>query len=122
MDNKKLDKIFAALSDSTRRGILVRLASGEASVLELARPFQMSQPAISKHLKVLEDADLISTQVDGQRRLRELKTEPLVQAVDWIERNREIWEQNYQRLDFLLEQLKKNSLVKGTKKRKSKKD
>jgi DNA-binding transcriptional ArsR family regulator len=112
---KQLDKIFAALSDSTRRGILARLAAGSASVSELAEPFKMSQPAISKHLKVLQDADLISSQADGQRRLRELRTEPLIQAVTWIEKYREVWEANYQRLDVLLEELKNSPTKKKTK-------
>lgn len=102
---EQLDRVFAALSDSTRRGILARLAKGSASVAELAEPFKVSQPAISKHLKVLQDADLISSQIDGQRRLRELRTEPLIQAVTWIEKYREVWEASYQRLDALLEEL-----------------
>jgi DNA-binding transcriptional ArsR family regulator len=122
MRNEQLDKVFAALSDSTRRAILAKLATGSASVSELAEPFNMSQPAISKHLKVLQDADLISSQMDGQRRLRELKTEPLLQAVKWIEKYREIFETNYQRLDTLLEELKNDSNQKKSKqKRKPKK-
>ena len=72
---------------------------------ELAEPFNMSQPAISKHLKILQEARLISTQADGQRRLRALRTEPLVQAVTWIEKYREMWEESYQRLDALLDEL-----------------
>jgi DNA-binding transcriptional ArsR family regulator len=95
-----------ALADPTRRAILARLATGEASVAELAEPFDMSQPAISKHLKVLERAGLISVAVDAQRRLRKLEAQPLEEAVDWIERYREIWEANYQRLDALLEDIK----------------
>lgn len=106
MKEEQLDKIFSALADSTRRGILARLASGSASVAELAEPFQVSQPAISKHLKVLQEADLISSQIDGQRRLRELRTEPLIQAVNWIEKYRKAWEANYQMLDALLEEMK----------------
>lgn len=105
MKEAQLDRIFAALSDSTRRGILARLAKGSASVNELAEPFKVSQPAISRHLKVLQDAGLISSQIDGQRRLRELRTEPLVQAEAWIEKYREVWEANYRRLDALLEEL-----------------
>lgn len=105
MKEAQLNKIFAALSDSTRRGILARLAKGSASVNELAEPFKVSQPAISRHLKVLQDAGLISSQIDGQRRLRELRTEPLVQAEAWIEKYREVWEANYRRLDALLEEL-----------------
>jgi DNA-binding transcriptional ArsR family regulator len=106
MNHMELDKIFAALSDSTRRAILAKLAMGEASVSDLAKPFKLTQPAISKHLKILQDANLVSTQVDGQRRLKELKTKPLILAVKWIEKYREIWEGNYQRLDTLLEELK----------------
>jgi len=103
--SERLDLTFAALADPTRRAILARLATGEASVQELARPFDMSQPAISKHLKVLERAGLISVDVDAQRRPRRLETKRLEEAADWIERYREIFEQNYQRLDALLEEL-----------------
>jgi DNA-binding transcriptional ArsR family regulator len=101
----RLDATFAALADPTRRAILARLATGAASVSELAAPFDISQPAISKHLKVLERAGLISTGVDAQRRPRRLEPQRLEEAVHWIERYREIWEQNYQRLDALLEEL-----------------
>ncbi len=101
-----LDLTFAALADPTRRAILARLATGEASVQELAEPFEMSQPAISKHLKVLERAGLISVDIDAQRRPRRLEPARLKDAVDWIERYREIFEQNYQRLDALLDELK----------------
>jgi DNA-binding transcriptional ArsR family regulator len=103
---ERLDLTFAALADPTRRAILARLAAGEASVQELAEPFAMSQPAISRHLKVLERAGLISSGVDAQRRPRRLEPQRLQEAVDWIERYRELWEQNYQRLDALLEELK----------------
>jgi len=103
--SERLDLTFAALADATRRAILARLATGEATVTELAEPFEMSQPAISKHLKVLERAGLISMDVDAQRRPRKLEPKRLQQAVDWIERYREIFEQNYQRLDALLEEL-----------------
>ena len=102
----RLDLTFAALADPTRRAILARLATGEASVQELAEPFEMSQPAISKHLKVLERAGLISVDIDAQRRPRRLEPKRLDEAVDWIERYRELFEQNYQRLDALLEELK----------------
>jgi DNA-binding transcriptional ArsR family regulator len=102
----RLDLTFAALADPTRRAILARLATGEASVQELAEPFDMSQPAISKHLKVLERAGLISVDIDAQRRPRRLEPKRLEQAVNWIERYREIFEQNYQRLDALLDELK----------------
>lgn len=103
-----LDATFAALADPTRRAILARLASGEASVMQLAEPFAMSQPAISKHLKVLERAGLISSGQDAQRRPRRLEAKPLAQAIDWLERYREIWEANFQRLDALLVELKSN--------------
>jgi len=102
---ERLDLTFAALADPTRRAILARLATGEATVTELAAPFEMSQPAISKHLKVLERAGLISMGVDAQRRPRKLEPKRLKEAVDWIERYREIFERNYQRLDALLEEL-----------------
>ena len=102
----RLDLTFAALADPTRRAILARLATGKASVQELAEPFEMSQPAISKHLKVLERAELISVDIDAQRRPRRLEPKRLAEAVDWIERYREIFEQNYQRLDALLDELK----------------
>jgi DNA-binding transcriptional ArsR family regulator len=102
----RLDLTFAALADPTRRAILARLATGEASVQELVEPFEMSQPAISKHLKVLERAGLVSVDIDAQRRPRRLEPKRLEEAVDWIERYREIFEQNYQRLDALLEELK----------------
>ena len=104
-NSEHLDLTFAALADPTRRAILARLATGEATVTELAEPFEMSQPAISKHLKVLERAGLISMDVDAQRRPRKLEPRRLGEAVDWIERYREIFEQNYQRLDALLEEL-----------------
>jgi DNA-binding transcriptional ArsR family regulator len=103
--SQRLDATFAALADPTRRAILARLALGEASVSELAEPFKMSQPAISKHLKVLERAGLISTGQDAQRRPRRMESEPLIEATDWIERYRQIWEANYSRLDTLLSQL-----------------
>lgn len=101
----RLDLTFAALADPTRRAILARLASGEATVTELAEPFEISQPAISKHLKVLERAGLISVDIDAQRRPRKLEPRRLAEAVDWIERYRKVFEQNYQRLDALLEQM-----------------
>jgi len=101
-----LDTIFAALADPTRRAILARLATGEATVTELAEPFAMSQPAISKHLKVLERAGLVSRGRDAQRRPCRLEVEPLVEATAWIEHYRRIWGANYQRLDDLLDELK----------------
>jgi DNA-binding transcriptional ArsR family regulator len=102
----QLDATFSALADPTRRAILARLAEGEATVSELAAPFDLSQPAISKHLKVLERAGLIASSRDGQRRPRRLEPEPLDAVTDWIEHHRQIWEENYQRLDSLLEELK----------------
>jgi DNA-binding transcriptional ArsR family regulator len=97
-----LDATFAALADPTRRAILARLASGVASVAELAAPFDMSQPAISKHLRVLERAGLISRGRDAQRRPRRLEAKPLAQASAWLERYREFWEERFQQLDALL--------------------
>src|SRR5437899_3351828 len=102
----RLDATFAALADPTRRAILARLASGQASVLELARPLAMSQPAISKHLKVLERAGLISRGRDAQRRPRRLEAQRLAEATRWLQRYRRFWEGRYQRLDALLERLK----------------
>src|SRR5687768_18253429 len=95
----RLDATFLALADPTRRAILARLAQGEASVNELAEPFAMSQPAISKHLKMLERAGLVSVGQEGQRRPRRMETKPLEEASVWIERYREIWESNFERLD-----------------------
>ena len=106
MTAEQLDTTFAALADPTRRAILARLASGEASVGELAEPFAMSQPAISKHLKVLERAGLISRGRDAQRRPRRLEARRLAEATKWLEAYREIWEANYQRLDALLDEMK----------------
>jgi DNA-binding transcriptional ArsR family regulator len=102
----QLDATFSALADPTRRAILARLASGEASVQELAAPFAMSQPAISKHLKVLERAGLVSRGQDAQRRPRRLEAAPLADATGWLEKYRKFWEGNYERLDAVLEQLK----------------
>jgi DNA-binding transcriptional ArsR family regulator len=101
-----LDATFAALADPTRRAILARLASGEASVMELAEPFAMSQPAISKHLKVLERAGLITRGRDAQRRPCRIEAQPLAEASQWIETYRQFWESNFQRLDGLLDELK----------------
>jgi len=103
---QQLDATFAALADPTRRAILARLATGEASVAELAEPFAMSQPAISKHLKVLEKAGLIRRGRDAQRRPARIDAKPLQEANMWIERYRELWEANYARLDGLLDELK----------------
>ena len=100
-----LDATFAALADPTRRAILRRLVGGDASVTELAKPFSMSQPAISKHLKVLERAGLVSRGRDAQRRPVRLQAKPLAEANQWIEEYRQLWETNYQRLDALLAEL-----------------
>ena len=102
---ERLNVTFAALADPTRRAILARLSRGQASVNELARPFAMSQPAISKHLKVLERAGLISRSRDAQRRPRRLEARRLAEADAWLERYRRFWEQSYGRLDTLLDQL-----------------
>jgi len=102
----QLNATFMALADPTRRAILARLASGEASVTELAEPFAMTQPAISKHLKVLERAGLISHQRDAQRRPRRLEAKPLAEAAEWLENYRKHWEAAFERLDLLLEELK----------------
>jgi DNA-binding transcriptional ArsR family regulator len=101
-----LDATFAALADPTRRAILVRLVSGEATVTELAAPFDMSQPAVSKHLKVLERAGLVSRGRDAQRRPCRLEARPLKAATDWLENYRGYWEESYQHLDALLDELK----------------
>jgi DNA-binding transcriptional ArsR family regulator len=98
----RLDLTFAALADPTRRAILARLASGDASVNELAEPFDMSQPAISKHLKVLERAGLITRGRDAQRRPRRLEPKPLAEATEWLEHYRQFWEDSFKRLDAVL--------------------
>ena len=104
--SKRLDATFAALADPTRRAILARLASGEASVTELVKPFAMSQPAISKHLKVLEHAGLISRGRDAQRRPCRIEAKPLAEANGWLEGYRQFWEGSFQRLDALLDEMK----------------
>ncbi len=101
-----LDFTFATLADPTRRAILARLASGEASVKELAEPFEMSQPAISKHLKVLERAGLISRGRDAQRRPARIEGKPLAEVADYVERYRRFWEEGFGRLDEYLQELK----------------
>src|SRR5882762_10510843 len=106
MPGDRLDATFAALADPTRRAILARLASGEASVQELAEPFAMSQPAISKHLKVLERAGLVSSGQDAQRRPRRLEAAPLAEATQWLESYRKFFEARFERLDALLEVMK----------------
>jgi len=101
--SEQLDATFIALSDPTRRAILTRLMTGEASVNELAEPFSISQPAVSKHLKILERAGLVSRSADGTRRPVKIEAAPMKAAVDWLEKYRKFWEISYQRLDALLE-------------------
>jgi DNA-binding transcriptional ArsR family regulator len=111
MDNSvsnRLDATFLALADPTRRALLARLARGEASVTELSAPFEMSQPAISKHLKMLERAGLISAGQDAQRRPRRIEGKPLAEARAWLEQYRDIWEANFERLDHLLKHMQRS--------------
>jgi DNA-binding transcriptional ArsR family regulator len=105
-DTDRLDSVFAALADPTRRAILARLAAGEASVTELARPFAMSLPAVSKHLKVLERAGLIARGRDAQWRPCRLDVGPLREVADWMEPYRRIWEESFSRLDEHLVRMK----------------
>jgi DNA-binding transcriptional ArsR family regulator len=101
-----LDAVFAALADPTRRAILARLSVSEASVTELAAPFPISQPAISKHLKVLENAGLVARRIDRQRRLARLQAEPMAGAVTWLEEFRQFWSGSFDQLDGLLDAIK----------------
>ena len=101
----RLDRTFGALADPTRRAILARLAAGEASVTELAEPFEMSLPAVSKHLKVLERAGLITRGRERQWRPARLDAEPLREVAEWAERYRRFWEERYDRLDEYLDEL-----------------
>jgi DNA-binding transcriptional ArsR family regulator len=123
LQDQRLDAVFAALADPTRRAILARLASGEATVAELSEPFAMSQPAISKHLKVLEAAGLISGTQVAQRRPRRLEAEPLAQASAWLDEYRKFWEARYERLDTLLAELKteRRALPSASKRRRPRK-
>src|SRR3989442_1406682 len=105
----QLDEVFGALADPTRRAILTRLTKGEASVLELAEPFAVSQPAISRHLKVLERAGLISRTRRATARLSHLRAEPLRQATVWLSGYREYWEQSYERLEELLTSMQEHN-------------
>jgi DNA-binding transcriptional ArsR family regulator len=114
MTPARLNATFSALADPTRRAILARLARGDAAVTELAEPFKISQPAISKHLKVLERAGLVTRGRDAQRRPRRLAPEPLAEATGWLEEFRRTWEGNYRRLDGLLEEMQ---AVQGKKRR-----
>lgn len=118
--SQHLDATFAALADPTRRAILARLARGDASVAELAKPFSMSQPAISKHLKVLEHAGLISTAQEAQRRPRKLEAARLGEATEWLEKYRQFWERRYSVLDDLLEELQGKTPKSKRKRRKEK--
>ncbi|HNP62472.1 MAG TPA: metalloregulator ArsR/SmtB family transcription factor [Woeseiaceae bacterium] len=102
MQTQQLDRTFAALADPTRRAILMRLMEGDALLKDLAKPFEMSVPAVGKHLKVLEDAGLVSRRRDAQRRPCHLEAEPLKIAVDWLEEYRQFWEARYHQLDALL--------------------
>ena len=103
--SQQLDATFTALADPTRRAILARLMSGEASVNELAEPFSISQPAVSKHLKILERAGLVTRSRDATRRPVKIEAGPMREAADWLSNYRKFWEQSYQRLDALLEVL-----------------
>jgi DNA-binding transcriptional ArsR family regulator len=116
----RLDATFAALADPTRRAILARLARGEASVTELAAPFAMSQPAISKHLKVLERAGLISRGRDAQRRPCRLEGAPLRAVHQWSERYREFWDASFDALDDVLDDLKQQARSRKPKPRQEK--
>lgn len=113
-----LDATFAALADPTRRAILARLAKGDAGVMELAQPFAMSQPAISKHLKVLERAGLISRGRDAQRRPCKLVAAPLKNIDHWLARYRELWEESLEALDGVLDDLKREEARRAKKTRK----
>lgn len=117
--SRQIDLAFAALADPTRRAILLRLASGEASVKELARPFAMSQPAVSKHLKVLECAGLITRGQDAQRRPRRIQGKGLGIATEWLEQFRTFWAGSFQRLDDLLEEMKATERRKAPRRKKS---
>ncbi len=107
MTPDRLSATFAALADPTRRGILARLASGEASVNEIAEPFDISLPAVSRHLKVLADAGLIERSREAQWRPCKLKADPLKDVADWVEHYRRFWEESFDRLDMYLRQLQK---------------
>jgi DNA-binding transcriptional ArsR family regulator len=115
-----LDATFLALADPTRRAILARLALGDASVTELAQPFAISQPAISKHLRVLERAGLISVGQDAQRRPRRLEGRPLAQASAWLEQYRDAWEASFERLDVLLKDMQRTSRISNRRRQRTK--
>ena len=117
MTEDRLSTTFAALADPTRRAILARLASGECSVTELAEPFEMSMPAVSKHLRVLERAGLIARGREAQWRPCRLEAEPLKEVAEWTERYREIWEKHFDRLETYLQELKKKEKKNGRQQR-----
>ena len=121
MDNRRtavdLDATFAALADPTRRAILARLSQGDLSVADLTKPFAMSQPAISKHLKVLERAGLVSRSRDAQRRPVHLEAAPLAGATGWLQSYRQFWEAQFERLDDLLEEMKAGEKARTKRKR-----
>jgi len=122
--SERLDATFGALADPTRRAILARLASGDASVTELARPFAMSQPAISKHLKMLERAGLISRSRDAQRRPCRIEGKALAEVTGWLDEYRRFWEDSFERLDALLSEIQtqeKESNAQNKRKRSSRK-
>jgi DNA-binding transcriptional ArsR family regulator len=116
MTADRLDATFAALADPTRRAILARLATGDKTVTELARPFSMSMPAISKHLAVLERAGLITGSREAQRRPRRLHARPLKEVADWVDHYRRFWEESFDRLDAYLAELQKKEKRHGRKK------
>jgi DNA-binding transcriptional ArsR family regulator len=116
ISERDLDATFAALSDGTRRAIVARLATGEASVMELARPFDMSQPAVSKHLKVLERAGLISRRREAQRRPCRLEPRRLQQIAEWVGTYRHFWEESFGRLDDYLQELQAKEKTRDIKK------
>ena len=112
MQTQALDRTFSALADPTRRAILARLTEGDALLTELAEPFDMSVPAVGKHLKVLVDAGLVSRRREAQRRPCHLEAEPLRAAVDWLEEYRQFWEMRYRQLDVLLDEMKSTDKAK----------
>jgi len=114
---ERLNLTFAALADPTRRAIMSRLARGEASVAELAAPFRMSQPAISKHLKVLETAGLVSAGQDANRRPRRIEGGPMQEAAAWLDDYRKFWERRYEALDDLLDEMQARPAKSGRKRR-----
>jgi DNA-binding transcriptional ArsR family regulator len=121
VSSQRRDATFAALADPTRRAILARLTTGEATVNDLAKPFKMSQPAISKHLRVLERAGLITTAIDAQRRPRRIEATPLKEATAWLEKYRIFWEVRYDNLDELLGEMESDNSSKKSRKKETKK-